>query len=317
MINLKSLYYALLLKRTGSFSEAARNSDVSQSAISQQISKLEAEIGVVLFDRQSKPLEMTHEGKGFLERAESLVLEAEQLWDYSEVVSKRKEGHIHLGIIPTLSPYLSPMFLEDLSKSHPKLKISIYEMKTLEILRGLTGRTIQAGIIATPVQTSLHLTFTTLFYERFFIFTSVKSRLAHRKQIALNELNADELWLLNEGNCLSDQVNSLCSFQREASTDFTHSYHTDSLDALRSFISNSDGLTIMPELATQSVPAQDEDLIKRIKGSAPGREISMVCIKGAASSHLSAAIAEQIRSSLPPRMSKKTGLDIIDPQITI
>jgi len=316
MINLKALQYAILLKRTGSFSEAARHSDVSQSAISQQISKLEEEIGVVLFDRQAKPIGLTQSGKNFLERAESLVLEAEQLWDYGEEVSTRAEGHIHLGIIPTLAPYLSPLFLRDMSAAHPQLKVSIYEMKTLDILRGLTDRKIQAGIVATPIKSSVNLMLSPLFYERFSIFTSAKSRHAKRKTIALKELKGEELWLLNEGNCLSDQVTSICELQKEAAQDAIHSYHTDSLDALRNFISHSDGLTIMPELSTMSVPAEDEDLIKRITGPALGREISMVQIKGAATAHLSQIIANQIKGVLPSRMLKHNSLEIIDPNIT-
>jgi LysR family hydrogen peroxide-inducible transcriptional activator len=221
-----------------------------------------------------------------------------------------------LGIIPTLSPYLSPLFLQDMSEAHPRLKVSIYEMKTLDILRGLTDRKIQAGIVATPIQSSLNLTLSPLFYERFSIFTSAKSRHAKRKTIALTELRGEELWLLNEGNCLSDQVTSICALHKEAAQDAIHTYHTDSLDALRNFISHSDGLTIMPELSTMSVPSEDEDLIKRITGPAIGREISMIQIKGAATAHLTEIIANQIKAVLPSRMLKHNSLEIIDPNIT-
>lgn len=166
MLNLQQLHYAYTLRQTRSFSLAAKEEGLTQSAISQQISKLEASLGFTIFDRKSKPLALTPDGEQFMDQAQGLLLEAKQLLDFSKTLDSGERGELKIGIIPTLSPYLVPLFINELHESFPEIKLTITELKTNEIIEGLRNRSIDAGILSTPISTSLRLETRKMFYEQ-------------------------------------------------------------------------------------------------------------------------------------------------------
>ena len=127
-MNIQQLEYALALEQTGSFSRAAKRIGLSQSAVSQQIGKLEAELGFPLFVRQTKPIEPTTLGRRFLQRARFVLLEVQQLHDFARQLESESEGQLRVGIIPTLAPYLLPFFIQDLQQRYPGLRLEVQEM---------------------------------------------------------------------------------------------------------------------------------------------------------------------------------------------
>ena len=200
IMNIQQLEYALLLSKTGSFSAAAKKARITQSAISQQITKLEQEIGFVLFDRQSKPIRLTANGERFLEKAQFVLLEVHQLRDFAMQIEQEVKGSLTIGIIPTLSPYLTPLFINQLSEQYPDVKLTIKELVTKDIIRGIMERELNGGIISTPISTKLKLQYQSLFYEKFFVLLSPEHRLFREKEVDLSAIEIDQVWLLNEGN---------------------------------------------------------------------------------------------------------------------
>ncbi len=280
MINLQQLHYAYTLRQTHSFSEAAKTEGLTQSAISQQISKLESSVGFMIFDRKSKPLSLTVDGEKFMDQAQGLLLEAKQLMDFSTMLDSGTRGELTIGIIPTLSPYLVPLFINDLHERFPEIRLIITELKTDEIIDGLRNRYIDAGILSTPLQTSLRLQVRKMFYEKFYLYISDQHPLHHQSSIPLEEIKGSDLWLLSEGNCFSDQVNNMCELDNCRAFKSNLDYRSNSIDALRRIVEHKGGLTFLPELATLSVDESSEDLIKEIAGTPRAREISLVTAKG-------------------------------------
>lgn len=299
MINLQQLHYAHVLRKAGSFSKAAREEGLTQSAISQQVHKLEQSIGFMIFDRKTKPLTLTPDGTKFMDQAQGLLLEAKQLQDFSTTLDNGERGELSIGVIPTLSPYLVPLFINDLKDQYPHIKLTISELKTHEIIDGVRNRSIDAGILSTPIETALRLNVRKMFYEKFFLYLSSNHPLYSKKSIPLDAISGNDLWLLNEGNCFSDQINNMCELDNCRSYKSNLDYRSNSIDALRRIVEHKGGLTFLPELATLSVEESSLDLIKEIAGPVRAREISLVTAKGEPKLNLIHNVVDVILECLP------------------
>lgn len=301
-MNIQQLEYALLVQKTASFSRAAFQSKLTQSAISQQIRSLEEEIGFPLFDRQSKPIRPTVDGQLFLEKANEIALGINQLKEFAATLSEEVKGAITVGIIPTLSPYLTPLFIGNLKKEYPDLNLNVREMVTADIIRGLMNRELNAGILATPIKTKLKLQFEAIFYEKFYLYVSPRNTYFNQSELPLELVHDQNLWLLKEGNCFSDQVSNLCGLAPELNETIPIHYTSNSIDSLRRIVDQTDGITFLPELATLNVPAEQEECIKEIEGAPRVREISLVYLKNEPKLHLAQSLVKLIKESVPKKM---------------
>ncbi|MGK0364830.1 MAG: LysR family hydrogen peroxide-inducible transcriptional activator [Saprospiraceae bacterium] len=304
-MNLQQIEYALLLQKHGSFSKAAKQGGLTQSAVSQQITKLENELGFQIFDRQTKPIKPTATGFRFLEKAQMVLLEVQQLKEFAIQLEEEAEGALTIGIIPTLSPYLVPFFINELNEKYPKIKLTIREMMTKDIVRGIIDRELNGGIISTPITTNMKFEFEPLFYEKFFLYASYKHPLFEKNKVDIADIKADDLWLLNEGNCFSDQVNNMCQIGARSDIKPDLDYRSNSIDALRRIVEYKGGLTFLPELATLNVSESEEDMIKKLEGKPRAREISLIYTKGETKKPLMQKMAAVIKESLPKSVLSK------------
>jgi LysR family hydrogen peroxide-inducible transcriptional activator len=309
-MTLKQLNYALALGRLGSYGRVAKSMGVSQPAVSLQIQALEDELGIMLFDRSGKQVQTTVNGLVFLEKAQSVVTESKHLEDFALQLSEEIQGDIRLGIIPTLSPFLVPLFAEDLNRKYPKINLTVQEAITEEVLRGIKDGTFHAGIISTPIQSKSNLKLTPLFYERFYLYVSEKHKLFSKEEIAIGDLDDQNVWLLKEGNCFMDQVTNICSLHaNQKGNNFI--YETNNIDALRRIVEYKGGITFLPELSTLMIPSEQEEMIKDIKGKKRVREVSMISLKTEVRQNLLNVIQEVICDNVPSQMLSKKDKELV------
>ncbi|RYZ97485.1 MAG: LysR family transcriptional regulator, partial [Proteobacteria bacterium] len=145
MASLTQLEYVLAVEKHRHFGKAARACHISQPTLSAQIQKLEDEIGFVLFDRLKKPVIPTDRGARYLAVAKTVIREYGKLAQFSGS-DKEVSGELRLGIIPTIAPYLLPLFLTDFTQRYPKAKLIVEELKTESILRALEEDRLDAAI---------------------------------------------------------------------------------------------------------------------------------------------------------------------------
>lgn len=301
-MTIQQLEYALALAKYGSYSKAARAVGITQPAMSLRIKKLEEAIGLMLFDRTQKPVRPTIEGTLFLEKAQLLLTQAEQLKDFAVGLKEEISGEINIGIIPTLAPYLLPLFISDLNREFGELKVHIKEMLTHEILEGLRSGDVHAGIISTPIQTRTRMITRTLFYERFLLFVSEKHELFPEDSVAVEDIALNDLWFLKEGNCFRDQVDNICEIARDSSRQNLFYYESNSIESLCRIVEYKGGVTFLPELTTLHLGTDREDMIKEIKGRPRVREISMVHLPNEVRAHVLDEIVAVIQRNIPVHM---------------
>lgn len=315
-MNFNQLEYLVFLHQSGSFSQASKKLGITQPALSIQIQNLEEELGFKLIDRGKRPVALTAEGEIFFHKSVEIIKLTEQLKLISLEMSEEIKGELHVGIIPTLAPYLVAMFIGDLTKTYPGLHVNVIEIKTEEIIRELKAGNIDCGIISTPVEAA-GVVFETLFYERFYAYVSEEFRLFDRQKIDVSELGDNEIWYLEEGNCFRNQINSICRISEKHLAAATFSYKSNSIESLRRIVENQGGVTFIPELATTGVSSSQEDLIREISGEQPVREISLVIPKNLAKERQVKAMKTVILRNIPGRMQVKPDSWIVDTELKI
>jgi len=300
-MTLLQLTYVLELSRYQSFSATAQKLKISQPALSLQVSKLEVELGIVLFKRSPLQITLTVEGELFVEKARELLLLAEKLKDLPFEIEQKPEGSLRIGVIPTLAPYWFPLFINKFSDKYPRISLTVKELKTDEIISELKNGQLDAGFIATPVLAP-GMVFRPLFYEKFYLYVSERHELFDKDVIDLMKVDLKQMWYLEEGNCFQNQVNSICLYSKEPTELQNVFYLSNSIESLCRMVETGGGMTFIPELATLSVSSEQEDLIKNIAGIPPVREISMVTTRISKSDRLLELFLDIAMEVIPARM---------------
>jgi LysR family transcriptional regulator, hydrogen peroxide-inducible genes activator len=315
-MNINQLKNFIELTRSRSFSKSAERMNVSQPALSIQIQKLEEEFAYRLIDRTKKPLVLTPEGELFYEKALKIVQMVEDLGNLGLEIDEQVEGKIRVGIIPTLSPYLVPMFIDELNRKYPRLFLDITELHTEEIIARLIYNELDVGILSTPVKAK-NIGFVPLFYERFYLYVSEKHEYYSQNEINLDNLPMEELWYLREGNCFQNQVDSMCKIPDIDDTELSFRYVSYSIESLKRIVENQGGMTFIPELATVNISPEYEDMIKTIEEPVPVREISAAYLKTTGIKRMVQILLDTINDSIPSRMKTRPRLEPLDTKLRL
>lgn len=276
-MTITQLQYALALAENRNFTISAEKCCVTQPTLSMQIQKLEEELGVLIFDRTKKPIQLTQVGEKIIEQARRIVNESERIQDIIDIQKGFVGGDFKLGIIPTVMPTLLPMFLNTFIKKYPKVNLIIEERNTTDIIQRLKNGHLDAGILATPLEDE-DIKEKVLYYEPFVGYVPENNTLFQKERITADELNADELLLLQDGHCFTDGVLNICKNKSENS----HSHFelkSGSFETLIQLANEGLGITLLPYLHTLNISDKDKAKLKHFEKPEPSREISIVHTK--------------------------------------
>lgn len=244
-MELHQLRYFCAVAETGSFSRAAEQSHVSQPSLSQQILKLEDELGARLFDRLGRSVRLTDLGKAFLPRARAVLRELEAA--RGDVVERKEtqSGTVVIGVIPTVAPYLLPPLLASYSRKYPQVQLSVVEEITPVLLDRLRAGSIDLAVLALPLRGHEFATFP-LLTERLFAALPKKHRFAARSSLSLQDLRTEPFLLLRDGHCFRDTAIAACDRAR------LHPrivFESGQFSSLLSMVGAGMGVSLVPEMA--------------------------------------------------------------------
>lgn len=276
-MTLQQLEYILAVDKHRHFAKAAEQCFVTQPTLSMMIQKLEEELGIKIFNRDIKPVEPTKEGLEIIGRAKEVLTKAGLLKAYAAELKGENKGELHLGIIPTLAPYLLPLFLKSFTENYPYLKIFIKEMVTNDIIEKLKTGDLDVGLLATPLLET-QLAEQPLFYEEFYGYVSSNNKIPPKKLLLPKEIDLNQLWLLEEGHCMRNQVFNLCELKKQDKRSDGLHYEAGSIETLINLVDKSQGITIIPHLATLLLKPGQTDNLHEFADPKPVREISLVTI---------------------------------------
>lgn len=241
------LRYFCAVAKHGTFTRASEVEHVAQPSLSQQILKLEAELGSRLFDRLPRSAKLTVFGKAFLPKAERILRELEEAKTELQEMAGNEKGDVVVGIIPTIAAYLLPKLLKGFAARHPLIMVKIIEDITPTLLQRLHDGTIDMAIAALPI-TEGDLASEELFEEKFYAVLPKTHRRASSKSISLTDLNREPFLLLKEGHCFRDSLIAACHKSKVTPSVV---FESGQFATILAMVSAGMGVSAVPAMAVQ------------------------------------------------------------------
>lgn len=293
------------------FGKAADACFITQPTLSMQIKKLEEELEIIIFDRSRQPLIPTDIGQRLIDKARVVLKEADELTDIVKEHKKQISGTLRIGIIPTLAPYLLPVFIGRYKKKYPHIFIKVFEQTTGQIVDLLHRDLIDVGILVTPLKEEKIIE-KPIFYEEMLVYMNQDSLLNKKKKITIRDIAIPELWLLSDGHCFREQVINLCSFLGTVESKLPFQFEAGSLETLMNIIDREGGITIIPELAKAGMSEKRLRNVRSFSNLKPLREVSLVYSRHFAKHRLIDLLWKEIKEDVPGELQNEERGTIVE-----
>jgi LysR family hydrogen peroxide-inducible transcriptional activator len=247
-MEMQQLRYVVAVARAGNFSRAAEQCHVSQPSLSQQIQKLEEELGERLFDRMKREAKLTPHGEAFLRRAICILGEVDAAQREATDARELLRGTVTIGVLPTIAPYLLPDVMVGFAKKFPGVEMVVQEDTTARLIKLLHGYEIDFALASEPIHDP-GLTMTELFSEELLLALPPGHPLTGKRTVAAADLKDERLIVLKEGHCLGDQVLGFCDRHNVKSK---ISFRSAQLETIQALVASGLGLSLVPAMATRN-----------------------------------------------------------------
>ena len=309
-MTITQLEYIIALDTHRNFVNAADSCFVTQPTLSMQIQKLEDELGVKVFDRSKQPVVPTHIGEDIIAQARNVLKEHSKIIELIQDEKGIIKGNLRLGIIPTVAPYLIPRFLVKFLNKYPEVNLVVNELTTEQIIYQLKNDLLDCGIMASPIKDK-NLNEEVLYYEEFVAYVAPSNKLSKKTTLKGTDLDLEDIWILNEGHCMRNQVINICGERKKDTNKARFEYQTGSVETLKRLVEQDDGVTILPELSVLDMGDDQMELVRYFKSPEPVREISMITHRHFVKKKLIKTLSDEIMSTMPNKMKKKDKRDVV------
>lgn len=308
-MTLTQMEYLIAVDTHRNFAEAARNCFITQPTLSMQIKKVEDELNVLLFDRSKKPVLTTDIGRLIIHQARVALSEANKI---REIIDNQKgaiRGELRIGIIPTISPYLLPLFVSDFITKYPEVELIIDELTSDKIITKLSQDLLDAALMVTPINESTFIEMP-LFYEKFLLYLSENHPLLSKVHVNYEDIDLSDILLLKEGNCFRNQIVNLCG---EYATHRRHQLKFDAgcLETIKKMVDRKQGFTILPELAVDGLTDLEKRRVRQFPSPEPVREVSLVVRRNFMKKNLLELFLNSIKENIPPHIVANPDINTI------
>ena len=267
-MDLGQLKYFTKIVEHGSFTRAAQDCSVSQPALSQQIAKLEKELGQPLFERQGRSIEVTPAGHVLWAQADKILQMVDDV--KRQITDVGQTGRIGISAIPTIGPYFIPGLLKAIGGQFAQASFVVNEDVTDVLLKRCSNGEVDLGILALPA-TAKYLTIEPLIEEELLLALPANHRFVDKPEIFVDDIRDEPFVLLDEAHCLQENVQSFCNTQRFQPVTTSR---IQQLITVQNLVGLGHGVSLIPEMACRST-ASDRVVYRSIAGEAPKRTIAV------------------------------------------
>jgi len=310
-ITLNQIKYVLAVEKTGSFSAAAQQCFVTQSTLSTMIKKLEDALDIGLFDRKQKPVRLTEEGSKLIAQFKLVYNESQNLTELVQETKKEFFGTLSIGVIPTLAPYLLPMFLDDLVLEFPDVKFTVSEITTHKITEKLKLREIDVGILSIPIHDT-KLECIPLYKEEFLVYDTSTSK-RKKKKYKIEDIDINRLWLLEESHCMTNQIETICQLKKSRKANNNLTFESSSMLTLINLIHKNKGVTLLPKLTTYQNNLVNKKFLHTLASPVPVREIGLAIHVNFYKKRLLKVLEKKILQAVKPKLDTPRNIKIMNP----
>ena len=304
MITLTQLEYIVAIDEYRHFATAAEKCFVTQPTLSMQIKKLEDELGVIIFDRSRQPVVPTDLGAKLIEQARMTLSATQRIKEIIQEEQQEVEGTLKIGIIPTLAPYLLPVFIGPYIRKYPAGKVEVEELVSEEIIRRLKRDILDVGLFVTPYHDE-KIVERPVFYEEMLVYAHPDSELLKKKEVGHEDIVTSDIWMLGNGHCFRNQVVNLCEMSASQHKNLPFEFESNSLETLMRIVDVEGGFTLIPELALQYMSPEKKKQVRSIANTKPLREVSVIYSRHFTKQRLITLLCDEIKSVVPAHMLKR------------
>ena len=304
MITLTQLEYIVAIDEYRHFATAAEKCFVTQPTLSMQIKKLEDELGVIIFDRSRQPVVPTDLGAKLIEQARMTLSATQRIKEIIQEEQQEVEGTLKIGIIPTLAPYLLPVFIGPYIRKYPAVKVEVEELVSEEIIRRLKRDILDVGLFVTPYHDE-KIVERPVFYEEMLVYAHPDCELLKKKEVGHEDIVTSDIWMLGNGHCFRNQVVNLCEMSASHHKNLPFEFESNSLETLMRIVDVEGGFTLIPELALQYMSPEKKKQVRSIANTKPLREVSVIYSRHFTKQRLITLLCDEIKSVVPAHMLKR------------
>lgn len=246
-MEMHQLRYVVAVAQTGNFSRAAEQCHVSQPSLSQQVLKLEDELGERLFDRMKRRAKLTPHGQAFLPRAMKILEEVDAAKREAGDAKNLLRGTVTIGALPTIAPYLLPKAMSEFAGKYPGVEIVVQEDTTERLLKLALACEIDFALASNPIRDG-RMEVRELLAEELLLALPPRHPLTHKRAITAGDLTGERFIVMKEGHCLGDQVLHFCE-RRGVKTKI--SFRSAQLETIQALVAAGLGISLIPAMAAQ------------------------------------------------------------------
>lgn len=246
-MELHQLRYFGAIARAGSFTRAAEQLGIAQPSLSQQIKRLEKDLGTTLFDRLGRSVRLTSSGEGLHKMALGIL---QQVAEAESRIAALNEGYdsLRVGVIPTIMPYFIARKIGDFLRRFPRVNPQFREETTSQLVEALQAGEIDLAVVSLPVPKA-DIVCSELFREELLLVVPRKHPLGSHSTVNLQDLRNERLLLLKEGHCLRDDVLTACT---RAKAELRSVFETNQMESIFELVRSGFGLSVVPEMASSN-----------------------------------------------------------------
>jgi LysR family hydrogen peroxide-inducible transcriptional activator len=270
-MEMHQLRYVVAVARTGNFSRAAEQCHVSQPSLSQQILKLEVDLGERLFDRMKRVNKLTPYGEAFLQRAVRILQEAEAAQREAAEAKDLLRGTVGIGVLPTIAPYLLPDAMVEFTSMYPGVETIVQEDTTAQLLKNTLACEIDFALVSRPINDE-RLSVQDLFAEELLLALPPGHPLKSKRHVTIADLAGERLIVMKEGHCLGDQVLGFCG---RGDLRPQISFRSAQLETIQALVRAGLGISLIPAMA---IPGNQGDLLEYRSLTSPRPQRKVVAI---------------------------------------
>jgi LysR family hydrogen peroxide-inducible transcriptional activator len=300
-MNIQQLEYVIAVDNFRHFAKAAETCYITQPTVSMMIQKLEEELNVKIFDRSKHPIEPTAIGKQIIEQARISLKYFKQIKEVVENEQNSAKGSFKLGIIPTIASYLVPVLLHKQQTVFSEIELTLKESTTQNLIKDILNGTLDGGVLAGPLNHP-GLSEFPVYYEKFYAYVSPCDEAYKEKEIDLDKIDINNVWLLENEHCLRGQIERLCKLKRNSTGNSFIKYESGSIETLIHVVDYNPGITIIPEMHAMGLDEEKQGNLRTFKNLTAVREVSLVVSTEYVRKTLLNIILEIIRNSVPKSM---------------
>ncbi|MDR1407460.1 MAG: hydrogen peroxide-inducible genes activator [Tannerella sp.] len=308
-MNIQQLEYVIAVDKYRHFARAADECCITQPTLSMMIQKLEEELGVKIFDRTKHPVEPTVIGRQIIEQARVSLKHFRQIGYIVENEQQTTRGLFSLGVIPTIATWIVPVLLQQ--QKETDVELALREYTTTDLVARILKGELDGGLLAGPLHHP-ELTEYPVYYEKFFAYVSPQDEYGREKEIDLDHIDINDVWLLENVHCLRGQIERLCRMKKTAETGrATVKYEAGSIDTLMHIVDYNRGITIIPELHAMGLSEDRQENLRALKNTTAVREVSLIVSRDYVRKSMLRAVLELIRNAVPKSMQNPALKDFV------